>query len=449
MAIPTDDVYYVDSNQDIVIEPPNGGIDTVHASVTYKLPANVEHLVLLTPPLPSRGIDGTGNKLANKIEGNSGRNVLRGLDGNDTLLGNDGNDELDGGTGDDVMLGGDGNDTYIVDSSFDLVDEVGFDGVDTVLASVTFVLPTTDVEHLQLTGEASIDGSGNWLPNTITGNSGNNRLNGYAAADTMIGGAGDDTYVVSDAGDVVVELDGQGTDEVEAGLDHALPDHVENLTLLGAGNFNGTGNALGNTLSGNGSDNLLSGLDGDDTLKGWSGTDTLQGGNGSDTLEGGNGTDTLQGDTGSDTLHGGDEVDRLRGHDPSAGDDLVEDRYVFDSALGVAVGGVSPTQDWIDDPVFLPGSEGADDQILLDSSIFVIPGAALGALVDGVSYFEGWGLDGNGIAAAPGIYNNTATGELRYNPTAGVAGDSVVFAIVLTGVAGGSDILSGQELWLV
>ena len=53
-------------------------------------------------------------------------------------------------------------------------------------------------------------------------------------------------------------------------------------------------------------------------------------------------------------------------------------------------------------------------------------------------------------SAAVGIYNNTTTGELFYNPTFGVAGDSIVFAVVnVAAVAGGSAALSAEEFTLV
>ena len=58
--------------------------------------------------------------------------------------------------------------------------------------------------------------------------------------------------------------------------------NVENLTLTGPGNFDGTGNTLNNVIIGNDGNNLLTGDNGNDTLDGGGGGDTLKGGLGND-----------------------------------------------------------------------------------------------------------------------------------------------------------------------
>lgn len=107
------DVYEVDAAGDVVKEALNGGLDLVRSSVGYTLGANVEQLTLLG----IAALDGTGNLLANRIQGNGGANPLKGLLGNDTLVGGSGNDTLMGGAGKDVLTGGPGKDHFVFDTA--------------------------------------------------------------------------------------------------------------------------------------------------------------------------------------------------------------------------------------------------------------------------------------------------------------------------------------------
>jgi VCBS repeat-containing protein len=288
------DTYAVDNAGDWVIENVNEGTDTVKSSIAYTLGDNVENLILTDPALNSglapANIDGTGNVLDNIILGNSGNNTLTGLEGNDTL---------NGGAGTDTLIGGTGDDNYVVDNVGDVVVEHVGEGVDSVKSSISYTL-TGNVEHLTLTGTASIDGTGNAQDNSITGNSGNNRLDGGAGVDVLAGGAGNDTYIVDNTADAVIELAGAGTDSVLASVDYALSDNIENLTLTGTVSINATGNALDNTLTGNSADNLLIGLAGNDTLNGEAGNDILDGGTGIDKMTGGTGNDTYVVDNSGD-----------------------------------------------------------------------------------------------------------------------------------------------------
>lgn len=246
-----DDTYVVDSVSDVTTEDPNQGIDTVHSTLaSWTLGANIENLLLLG----DADINGIGNTLDNVLEGNSGNN------------------RLDGKGGADTMLGGAGDDTYIVDNVLDLVVEEADSGNDTVNSSVTYALPG-NVENLTLTGSSAINAIGNALDNVLTGNSGNNVLDGSAGADLMSGGSGNDTYIVDDAGDVIVEASAGGTDTVHASVSYILPTYVERLVLLGTGNLNGTGNSSANILTGNDGDNVLDGGAGADTLIGGAGND--------------------------------------------------------------------------------------------------------------------------------------------------------------------------------
>ena len=49
----------------------------------------------------------------------------------------------------------------------------------------------------------------------------------------MVGGAGNDTYVVDATGDVVTEQADEGTDTIQSSVSYTLGANVENLTLTG------------------------------------------------------------------------------------------------------------------------------------------------------------------------------------------------------------------------
>ena len=109
----------------------------------------------------------------------------------------------------------------------------------------------------------------------ITGNAGNNILTGTLGYnDTLIGGLGNDTYVVNNAGDVVTEALNEGTDLIQSTISFTASTNVENLTLTGTSNINATGNSLNNTLTGNSGNNTLDGGGGVDALVGGTGNDT-------------------------------------------------------------------------------------------------------------------------------------------------------------------------------
>lgn len=254
-----DDTYVVDNVADIVTEREGEGIDTVISTVDYTLADTLENLTL-----NGDAINGTGNDADNTLIGNANDNRLEAKGGNDTL---------NGGMGADTMIGGSGDDLYIVDNTGDMVIENSAEGIDTVRASVSYTL-SDNVEHLTLTGSASINATGNTLDNTVIGNSGNNVLDGKEGIDTMIGGKGDDVYVVDSVDDIVFEYAGEGIDTVRAGVTRTLEDTVENLVLIGDNAIDATGNAMANILIGNSVNNVLDAKAGSDAMAGYGGDDT-------------------------------------------------------------------------------------------------------------------------------------------------------------------------------
>ena len=116
---------------------------------------------------------------------------------------------------------------------------------------------------------------GNNGSDTLDGGSGNDTLNGGAGADVMYGGVGNDTYIVDDEDDTVIEdSPNGGRDSIQSSVSFSLGSYLENLTLTGSEDINGTGNDLANTITGNSGDNILEGGAGKDKLIGGLGDDT-------------------------------------------------------------------------------------------------------------------------------------------------------------------------------
>ncbi|WP_460894891.1 peroxidase family protein, partial [Ramlibacter monticola] len=265
------DTFFVHETADVASEGANGGIDEVRSfASSYVLSnVNVENLTYVG----AGNFTGTGNARDNTVSGGAGNDTLSGQGGNDTLNGGGGTDSLDGGIGNDTLNGDDGNDTLTGGSGNDSVngglgdDTVNYlfgDGVDTldggggtdtlnitgtaaanllavtisggVLTSAIGMAMTnmetakadlqggvdtltyagaTEAVHVDLgagtaSGFASIAGIEN-----VSGGSGNDVLADAAGvANVLIGGAGNDTYVVHESADVIVEAGAAGTDEV-------------------------------------------------------------------------------------------------------------------------------------------------------------------------------------------------------------------------------------------
>ena len=117
-------------------------------------------------------------------EGTIIENAIGGL-GNDTITGNSSNNYLNGGKGNDFLIGGLGDDTFVVDSKLDNINENLNEGIDLILSSVSYTLPS-NVEKIILTGSSDLNATGNNLDNTLKGNSGINELDGKDGTDIAI-----------------------------------------------------------------------------------------------------------------------------------------------------------------------------------------------------------------------------------------------------------------------
>ncbi len=309
--------WYINIEQ--IVENAGEGIDTWISRLGGVLPDNVENLFMgymhkgwTTPGEPGSGYypyvnsafsgTGIGNALDNIITspGNGSReNIIDGKAGADTA----------------IIIGGDKVSVYI-DNPGDTIIGVAtviWSSIDYALAPARLFANSTiydtfsATKNLTLFGADVINGSGNALNNVL--NSSQNQ-----AANTLSGGAGNDTYIIGN-NDHVIEAVGEGNDIVQyfttaadSGQEFHLSEqgfqNVERYMLTGAAN-----NAI---LHGNALDNVLSlqldtfayffsYLTYDGSLLGEGGNDSLYGGDGSDTLDGGAGADLMQGGTYSDS----------------------------------------------------------------------------------------------------------------------------------------------------
>jgi Ca2+-binding RTX toxin-like protein len=347
------------------------------------------------------------------------------------------------------MVGGLGSDTYVVDAVGDVVTEAASAGTDVVQSSVTYTL-AANVENLTLTGSLAINGIGNALANNLLGNAGNNRLDGGAGADTMAGGAGNDVYVVDALTDVVTEVAGGGIDGVETGITYALAAEVENVTLTGALNVNGTGNALNNVLLGNTGSNRLDGGLGGDAMTGGAGNDTYVVDNAADTtVEAAAGgidtveaslTWTLAAELENLTLTGGSAINAtgnavaniLTGN---AGDNVLNGGAGNDTMVG-GVGNDSYVVDASTDVINELAAGGID-------SVQSTASYTLGAELERLTLTGSASINGTGNTLA-----NTLVGNAGANVLTGAAGndtlDGGAGADVLAGGAGNDTYVIGR-----
>lgn len=405
------DLYFTDGG-DTITELAGEGTETVLASASYTLAANLEHLTLIT----LAEINGTGNALDNSLVGNGSANRLSGLDGHDTL---------NGDTGTDTLVGGAGNDLYFTDGD-DTITENALEGSDTVQSTVSLTLGA-NLEDLVLTGGAATNATGNDLANRLTGNSAANTLNGAAGADTLAGAGGDDTYI-TDGADTITENNASGTDTVRASASHSLGANLENLILTGSSAINGTGNSLANRITGNDGANILDGGAGNDILIGGAGNDTYITDGGDTLTEAANaGTDTVRSGL-THTLGANLENLVLTGSAAINGTGNLLGNQITGNDAANTLNGATGTDTLI-------GGAG-NDTFITDGSDTLVEEATGG--IDSVRSSATHSLSAN-------IENLTLTGAAAINATGNALANSLVgnaAANTLTG-GGGKDMLTG------
>lgn len=231
------DVFYLYNADDRAFEAAGGGTDIIYAHADHTLAGGSEIETLQAAG--ATGLALTGNSLGNILSGNTAFA-----------------DTLRGGAGDDVY--------FVRNSLAQVIEGSATGGYDVVNALVNHALVAGSfVEVLRSQGSRGLVLTGNERANEMISNA--------AFADTLVGGAGNDSYTVLNAGTRVIEAATGGFDVLYAHVSHGLAagSAVEEMRAAVATGLRLTGNELDNAIFG--------GL-GADTLVGGGGRDLLYGG---------------------------------------------------------------------------------------------------------------------------------------------------------------------------
>lgn len=318
----------------------------------------------------------TGGAGDDSITGGSGNDVILGGSGNDSLVAGAGNDNVDAGAGDDTVnlganfdgndtvAGGSGNDTLVIDQGTGGVGDLSFLNVTSIetlsltagagtgildtraqaagVRTVTLAEGTNFIVNAAgfssgLAFDARLSITGGNL--SLTGGAGNDTFtfasSGLNASDSITGGSGTDSIVLTNGTGVAVTATGgsavRGIETISI-TDGATGTGAStgNVTLTLASGFNSgvavsvDGSALDSnevftfTNSGTGVVSVTGGA-GNDVFTGGSAGETFVAGSGADVVSAGAGNDNIDGGAGADTLTGGAGVDTLTG---GAGNDV-------------------------------------------------------------------------------------------------------------------------------
>lgn len=444
------DTYVVDAD-DVIYElgGVENGVDTVLAtgpSYALRFLSGIEYLAALDPNRTDGMI----------LTGNGRFQVITGTAGADTI-GDGGNLGSFGGT----LVGLQGDDTYVVDTALTRIAEVAGGGNDHVIVSelaVSYVLNAGAAVELLSASEGTdpINITGNELSQRISGNAGNNILNGggatSGAGDTLIGLGGDDIYQVRGLGDVVIETNGGGRDTVYATVSYNLgANEVETLSTvqhIATDAINLIGNFVSQRIIGNYGANILNGGSGVDTLIGLRGNDLYAVGDSRIVIEEntGEGDDTVVTSV-SYTLGAGVSIEVLAAQDRASSTGLM----LVGNALGQTIAGTAGADtlnggggtdaliggggnDRFDFTVTLGNGNlagitdfAAVDRIGLSSVIF----SGVGASLDQSEFITGLAAS----TAEQRIVYNQAKGQLFYDADGNGAGMAVLFAQLTPGTA--------------
>lgn len=256
-----------------------------------------------------------GNNQNDLIQGAGGDDTIQGLDGNDTIHDADGNDSIDAGGGNDTVdVSGNGQNTIF-----------GGDGQDFIVTVFNGNANTIDG------GNANDTVVSGFAADSILGGAGDDQLDAGGGANTVSGGAGNDRLVAGSGNDILAGDDGNDAIDGGAGSNTITGGLGNDVLIAGFGNDSLDGGADNDRIEAGDGNNTIRGGSGNDNIFAGFGADSIQGDDGNDIVYAGGGADTVLGGSGNDNLHGGDSGDRLDG---GAGSDRITGDGGGDTILG-------------------------------------------------------------------------------------------------------------------
>jgi Ca2+-binding RTX toxin-like protein len=313
-----------------------------------------------------------------------------------------GNDSFLGSAGDDSFLGSKGSDTINGGAGVDVINFKGFS--EGVVVNLSTGQAITSYGTSVISNVEDIEGSA--YLDVLTGNSGNNQIQGFGGADLINGGAGFDTAVYFDATFAInvnlstgVVSGGSGGDSLVS-IERVLGSRFNDVLTGSAANESFLGGSGADTINGGGGTdtveygfvgsgvvvNLITGLTsgsaGNDVIsnvenvKGSIFNDNITGNNGANTLNGDNGNDILRGGGGRDSLNGAGGNDTLTGVGTENGVGSIDtltggsgyDRFVLSSATTVFYNDGNNSNAGLSDYALITDFNSSQDKIQLEGS---------------------------------------------------------------------------------
>lgn len=260
--------------------------------------------------------------------------------GKDTIIGGTGNDTINGGSGVDSLVGGFGDDTYVIKNTTTTIDDTHGSNKLKVNFGVNQSINLASYTNATFTELDASSVNANNL--TFTGNATTDTIikTGWGNNHTLVGGSGNDTYVVRNTDTVINDMVGSNKLVIDSSaspsgtfftVDLNSPTYAgANITEVDGSDFLQQWKILylqGNTTKsstltgGDGRDKIYGG-DLSDTINGGGGDDDIDAGDGDDVIDGGEGNNSISGGTGADSIISGSGADNIDGGNDASVDTL-------------------------------------------------------------------------------------------------------------------------------